>query len=120
MPNSENGSLEFFESFYRSSKFAKQFGPMADLMKPLLAELERRGLTASTSHHFFFIRLSPAYPDGDKGNHICIWPEHTGKARIIFIDAESKNPSLDDIRHQGELVPYRSAIAYLQPLLDRL
>lgn len=120
MPNSENGSLDYFESFYRSSRFAKQFGHMADLMKPLLAELKRRGLTASTSHQFFFISLSPADPDDDKGNQICIWPEHTGQARIVFIDAENSPPLLDEIRHQGELVPYESAIAYLQPLLDRL
>lgn len=112
-----------FETFYRAMAPAGQFGPMADLMPSLQAELQRRGLTAFTSHATFCISRHTAYPEGSEGALVRIWPHHTGLAQVVFDEAEDgldDNKPIVDFRDLGELVPYAGVLARLQPLLDRL
>src|SRR5688572_23158155 len=96
-----------FESFYRSFTPVEQFGPMADLMAPLQAELQRRSLTAFTAHATFCISRHPAYPEWYENTLVRIWPHHTGFAQVVFDEAESEGdlagPS-EDFRDRGELV----------------
>ena len=112
-----------FESFYRSFADTGQYTPMADLMPALLQELQRRGLTAYTSLDTFCISRHTDWPEWSENAKVRISPEHTGQARIIFDEAESEGDEdspIVDFRDLGELVPYESAMDYLQPLLDRL
>lgn len=117
MPSNSAGSD--FETFYRAFAPAAQFGPMADLMPALLVELQRRGLTAYTSHATFCISRHTAYPEWFEGALVRIWPHHTALAQVVFDEADDDKP-LFDFRDLGELVPYSAVIAHVQPLLDRL
>lgn len=117
MPSNSTGSD--FETFYRAFAPAAQFGPMADLMPALLAELQRRGLTAYTSHATFCISRHTAYPEWFEGALVRIWPHHTGLAQVVFDEADDDKPIID-FQDRGELVPYSAVLAHVQPLLDRL
>lgn len=112
-----------FESFYRSFTPVEQFGPMADLMAPLQVELQRRGLTAFTSHATFCISRHPAYPEWYENALVRISPHHTGRAQLVFDeggeDWADDQPTLD-FRDRGELVPYATLLDRIQLLLDRL
>jgi hypothetical protein len=96
---------------------------MADLMALMQAELQRRGLTAFTSHATFCISRHPAYPEWSEDALVRIWPHHTGLAQVVFDEVEREEDdgaAIEDFRDRGELVSWDSLLTHIQPLLDRL
>jgi hypothetical protein len=96
---------------------------MADLRPQLRAELQRRGLTAFTSLTTFCISRHPAYPEWYEDALVRIWPHHTGRAQVVFDEAEhevDEESAIEDFRDRGDLVSYDSLLTHIQPLLDRL
>ena len=96
---------------------------MADLMPQIQVELQRRGLTAFTSHATFCISRHSAYPEWSEDALVRIWPHHTGLAQVVFDEAEREvddDSAIEDFRDRGELVSYDSVLTHIQPLLDRL